>query len=116
MVETRHISIGISGYWIILALLAFTLGYFQYGKDFNAGFGMILLSLALAFLSFVGIVPFVGFLIYYFLATLWLMPQVLTFVGLTSSWVTQLFLWLNFIGAIIFTVLTSIIVCWEWID
>lgn len=90
----------------ITALLAFILGYFQYGSTIG-GLSTVLIAICLFFLAFFGSVPFIGFILYFIIATKWLIPNILTFVGLTTSWVISLFLWLNFCLALAATIMTS---------
>ncbi|RLG70676.1 MAG: hypothetical protein DRO04_01375 [Candidatus Iainarchaeum archaeon] len=107
MVEKREVSLGLGSSWIFFAILAFILAYFQYGFSVNAGLGMILIALALDVLSLLGLIPFIGFIIYYLVAVYWLLPQALNFVQLGWSWTVDLFLYLNLIFAFIMTVFSS---------
>ena len=89
---------------IIMALCA----YFVYGQSIAAALGVLLIGLVLGFIAPLGLVPFAGAAIYWLIAGKLFIPKVLAWTGISYAWPVAVLYWVNFAGAIILTVLTTV--------
>ena len=111
--EKIYISISVELGWLYFLFtiaLAFIFAFFKYGFNINAILGTEALALSLLFLSFItGIIPFIGFIVYFLAAAYWLIPEILKLTNLEYNWITTFFIYYNLMTAAIITALTSIL-------
>ena len=90
------------------SLLAFLLGYFQYG-GFEGGFAMILVDLLLGLFALISIIP-LGVIVYFILGNR-VLDMVLAFTSMEKSWVTSfIFYYKGALGIIITIVIMLVII------
>ena len=87
----------------VLTLLFSAIGYFLYG-GLNGFFGVFILCILLDFAALLGIIPVVGVVLYYFIGKITIMPWIFSFTGINATWLTNVIFWLDFVGAIVLTV------------
>ena len=93
--------------YVIYPFLAFTLGYFQYG-GLDGGLAVLLYDIIIGFASLLGFIPIAGVLLYFMVAKFIITPWVLSFTGITESWVTSLFFFLGLGSSIIATIMSTL--------
>ena len=88
--------------WVFSAFIAFLLGFFVSGHNMIYGLSMTLMSLVLGTFAFIGIIPFVGLIVYVVVSHYWLIPTMLEFMNVESTWVvTVIFVYHSVIGVTI---------------
>ena len=92
--------------WIILIAWA----YFYYGHSVDATIGFALLSAVYWLLSYISLIPVIGPIIYWALIAFWVEPSILHTVGLSHGDPVHWAFWLNMIGGIIFSIITTFFV------
>jgi len=96
--------LGINVLTVIFAIVA----YFIYGNNLGAMLAIVLLSILWNFAMFVSIIPFGGFIIYWFIAD-YIRSWVFSIANISSTWLTDLMWWLYIIVAIIVTIASTMI-------
>lgn len=88
--------------WVFSAVAAFLLGFFVSEHSIVYGLSMVLLSIVLGVFAFIGIIPFVGLFVYLVVSYYWLIPAMLEFMSVESTWVvTAIFIYHSLIGVLI---------------
>jgi len=93
----------------VLLVLWAVLGYFVYG-GMDGALAMILLSIVLGLAVPVALIPFVGFIVYAFLAYYVILPWVIDLTKIDPTWLTSLIVLVDVVMAGLITFATSIVV------
>lgn len=101
----KKINISYSFIVIVLSLIAF----FYYGNCLSACFAVLLMGLLSVLLAGIGLVPFVGPILYWLIARLWLYPLLLSMAEINASWITTFIFWWNFVLSMVLCLFTSIV-------
>ncbi len=91
------------GSGIFFVLIAFILGFFEYGQSIAGGLAVVLLSVVEALAALVGLIPVGGPFLYYFFTGNWGLAWTLSFTGLVGTWVTSLVFWIGLLFSVALT-------------
>jgi hypothetical protein len=95
------------GLSVLGALISFLLGYFQY-EGINGGLACLLFFLILGLLLFIALIPFIGWIIYYVVARIVVIPLLLDVIKLPWSSALTL-IWMY---CLIVAIILSLFVVW----
>jgi hypothetical protein len=109
MTESHSAGFNIS-YWVVAALLTL-LAFFVYKQSSAMTLAFLLLLVLFYLVSFVALIPLVGFIVQGLVMAYVVVPWVMNFTGLTQSWVLALAFWLVILyGALLSFVMLLIVV------
>lgn len=97
------ISIGISG-----PVLFGAIAYFVYG-GLDAAIGIFLLTVVTSMFVWLGFIPVLGAIVYYFLMKDFIHPYILDFAGLEPTLLTTVILWLYVLLTVFVTLVSPLI-------
>lgn len=90
-----------------LLLFFSAMAYFVYGTV-DGAIAIFVYDAVISLASYLGFVPFVGWLLYWFVASQMVTPFVLDLTGIGATWLTSLIFWIGFVFSIIFCAITTI--------
>jgi len=90
-----------------LLLLFSAIAYFVYGT-LDGAIAIFIYDAVISLASYLGFVPFVGWLLYWFVASA-VTTFVLDLTGIGVTWLTSLIFWIGFVFSFIFCAITTII-------
>ena len=88
---------------MILSLIA----YFYYGESLSGCLVVLLMGLLFGLISVVGLIPIIGPVLYWVLTYYWLYPLLLSWAGISPSWITVVILFCGFVVSMILSYFTT---------
>ena len=95
--EKVYVGLSHNLLWMIIFGI---IGYFKY-NSIDGALGMVLLTFILGFLAIVGLLPFIGQVIYAYVSYFHIIPMVLEFTHLEKTWVVDAIFGYNLLISII---------------
>lgn len=92
---------------IIFVALFALLGYFMYGGT-DGALGVLVLVLALSVFSVIGLIPYIGFLVFSGIAYFWLIPSVARTVNLPDGFIGDWLYWTILVAYVVMTLAYTI--------
>lgn len=92
---------------LIVILLIAVIGYFVYGT-IDGALAIFILTTLGGFVAILGLIPFVGAILTYFVYIDFMQPFVFSLTGIGATWLTLVLYWFYMILSVILTVATSI--------
>ena len=102
--NSKFVLFDISG----LTILFTALGYFVYGS-WQGALGVFIFSFVIGLLKYVGIIPILGPILYWFIAKEMVIPKIFELTGIYGTWLTGVIFWIGFGVSMILTIVILII-------
>ena len=93
--------------WLFWLVIVGILGFFTYGNTLIGAFGAIAIAFITGFAILIGFAPIAGPFLYYFWAFPYLLNFSLNLTKLTTSWLTDVFMWYGLILSIVLTAIPT---------